>query len=172
MTPRAANLRLESVMERSRVAEAIRELTLTRKVKAPREQVFAAWIEVKHLAEWWGPKGFTNPRCEADARPGGAIRIDMRGPDGTVYPMTGRFVEIVRPERLVFMTAALDAEGKPMFEILNTVTFMKIERGTEIALSAKVMSTTATAPRYLAGMSEGWSQSLDRLAALVTPIAA
>lgn len=154
-------------MATSNVAEAVRELTLARKIKAPRELVFDAWINVKHLAEWWGPKAFTNPRCEIDARPGGAIRIDMRGPDGTVYPMTGRFVEIVRPKRLVFMTAAIDADGKPMFEVLNTVTFAKIEGGTEIALSACVTSTTPAAPQYLAGMSEGWSQSLDRLAALV-----
>jgi uncharacterized protein YndB with AHSA1/START domain len=42
------------------------------------------------------------PVCELDVRPGGAIRIHMRGPDGTVYPMTGAYQEIVEPERLVF----------------------------------------------------------------------
>jgi uncharacterized protein YndB with AHSA1/START domain len=35
-------------------------------------------------------------------RPGGAIRIHMRGTDGTVYPMTGGYREIVEPDRLVF----------------------------------------------------------------------
>jgi uncharacterized protein YndB with AHSA1/START domain len=152
------------------VLEGVRELGLTRRVKAPRELVFAAWTEVKHLAQWWGPKGFTNPRCEADVRPGGAIRIDMRGPNGRVYPMTGRFLEVVPPERLVFMTAALDASGEPMFEIHNTVTFTAIADGTEVALCARVVSVTPAAPQYLAGMSAGWSQSLERLAALVEAI--
>lgn len=67
----------------------IDELVLTRTFDAPRELVFKAWTDAKQLAEWWGPKGFTNPVCDIDVRPGGAIRIDMTGPDGTVYPMGG-----------------------------------------------------------------------------------
>ena len=149
------------------VEEGLLELSLTRRVAAPPEVVFRAWTDPKHLAEWWGPKGFTNPVCEADARVGGAIRIHMRAPNGVVYPMTGRFVEIDRPHRLVFATAAIDGEGRPMFEVLNTVTFTRIDSGTEIALVAQVTNTTPAAPKYLAGMSQGWSQSLDRLSALV-----
>jgi uncharacterized protein YndB with AHSA1/START domain len=152
---------------RSVVEEGLQEMSLTRRVGAPVDVVFRAWTDAKQLAEWWGPKGFTNPVCEADARVGGAIRIHMRAPDGTVYPMTGRFVEIDRPHRLVFVTAALDGEGKAMFEILNTVTFSAIAGGTEIALVAQVTSTTPAAPQYLAGMSQGWGQTLDRLAAFV-----
>src|SRR6266403_1047048 len=154
-------------MGNSSVLEAgLLEVSLTRRIAASPECVFRAWIDAKHLAEWWGPKGFTNPVCEVDPRVGGAIRIHMRAPDGTVYPMTGRFVEIDRPHRLVFSTAALDGEGKPMFEVLNTVVFTAVDEGTEISLVARVTSTTPAAPQYLAGMSQGWSQSLDRLAAL------
>ena len=152
---------------RSVVEEGLLEMSLTRRVAASPEVVFRAWTDAKQLAEWWGPKGFTNPVCEVDARVDGAIRSHMRAPDGTVYPMTGRMIEFERPHRLVFMTAALDGEGKPMFEVLNTVTFTKVESGTEIALVAEVTSVTAEAPRYLAGMTQGWSQSLDRLAVLV-----
>jgi uncharacterized protein YndB with AHSA1/START domain len=143
------------------------EVSLTRRIAATPEMVFATCTDPKHLAEWWGPKGFTNPVCEADARVGGAIRIHMRAPDGVVYPMTGRFVEIDRPHRLVFSTVAIDGEGRSMFEVLNTVTFTEIDGRTEISLVARVTRTTAAAPQYLAGMSQGWSQSLDRLAALV-----
>ena len=151
---------------RSVVEEGLLEMSLTRRVAASPEVVFRAWTDAKQLAQWWGPKGFTNPVCGMDARAGGAIRISMRAPNGVVYPMTGRFVDFDRPHRLVFMTAALDGEGKPMFEVCNTVTFAAAGRGTEIALVAEVTSATADAPRYLAGMSQGWSQSLDRLAAL------
>jgi uncharacterized protein YndB with AHSA1/START domain len=156
-------------MENSRsvVEDGLLEMSLTRRVSAPPEVVFRVWTDAKHLAEWWGPKGFTNPVCEVDARVSGAIRIHMRAPDGVVYPMTGRFVEIGRPHRLVFETAAIDGEGRPMFEVLNTVTFTAVDGGTEIALVARVTCTTPAAPKYLAGMSQGWSQSLDRLAALV-----
>jgi uncharacterized protein YndB with AHSA1/START domain len=54
------------------------EMELTRLVRAPRELVWQAWTDVERLREWWGPKVFTNPRCEIDVRVGGAIRIDMR----------------------------------------------------------------------------------------------
>ena len=92
---------------------ATRELTITRVLDAPRSLVFRMWTEAEHMARWWGPKGFTNPVCEVDARPGGAIRIHMRGPDGTIYPMTGTFEEIVPPHRLVFTSVARDTDGKP-----------------------------------------------------------
>jgi uncharacterized protein YndB with AHSA1/START domain len=147
--------------------EGLLEMSLTRKVAAPPDVVFSAWIDAKQLAKWWGPKGFTNPVCWTDARLGGAILIHMRAPDGVVHVMTGRFVQIDRPHRLVFISAAIDDQGKPMFEVRNTVTFTQIAKGTEIALVAEVTKTTADAPRYLAGMSQGWSQSLDRLIALV-----
>jgi uncharacterized protein YndB with AHSA1/START domain len=66
---------------------AERELTITRVFDAPRALVFEVWTDPKHLAQWWGPQGFTNPVCEFDARVGGELRIHMRGPDGSIYPM-------------------------------------------------------------------------------------
>jgi uncharacterized protein YndB with AHSA1/START domain len=76
-----------------------RELTLVRTFSAPRALVFEVWTDPKHLAQWWGPQGFTNPVCEFDPRVGGAFRIHMRGPDGVTYPMKGIIQEIVPPER-------------------------------------------------------------------------
>jgi uncharacterized protein YndB with AHSA1/START domain len=144
------------------------DLTLDRIFDAPRELVWKAWTDTSQLAEWWGPKDYTNPVCRTDARPGGAIYIEMRAPDGTVYPMNGTFHEVVEPKRIVFSSAALDAEGKPMFEIMNTVTFTEHEGKTLLTLEAKITRATAVAPQYLKGMEQGWSQSLDRLAAFVT----
>jgi uncharacterized protein YndB with AHSA1/START domain len=144
------------------------DLVLDRVFDAPRDLVWKAWTDVAQLTVWWGPKGFTNPVCRADVRPGGEIYIEMRAPDGTVYPMTGRFHELVKPELIVFSSSALDAQGKPMFDIMTTVTFSDIGGKTGLKLEAKVTSMTAMAPQHLSGMREGWSQSLDRLAALVT----
>jgi uncharacterized protein YndB with AHSA1/START domain len=152
---------------RSIVEEGLFEITLTRRVAAPRELVFQAWTDAKHLAEWFGPTGFTNPVCEVDARVGGAIRVHLCAPDGVVYLIAGRFLEIDRPHRLVFMELAMDSEGRLMFELLNTVSFDKFAVGTEISVVARVIRSSPSAPQYLAGMSQGWSQSLDRLASLV-----
>ncbi len=145
-----------------------KELVLTRVFDAPRELVFKVWTDPKHVAQWWGPRGFTNPVCELDLRPGGAILIHMRSPDGIVYPMTGVFQEVVPPERLVFTSAALDSDGNPMFEVLTTVTFAEEGGKTKQILRARVIKKTAQAAPYLAGMEQGWTQSLERLAAYVS----
>ncbi len=145
-----------------------RELIINRTFNAPRERVFNAWIDQKLMAQWWGPQGFTNPVCELDVRPGGAIRIDMRGPDGTVYPMKGLFHEIVPPQRLVFTSSAFeDEKGDPQLETINTVTFIGMVNTTMIMLQAEVMKTTPAVQEALEEMSEGWNQSLDRLEELL-----
>jgi uncharacterized protein YndB with AHSA1/START domain len=135
----------------------------TRIFDAPRDVVFRAWTDPERLKRWWGPKSFTNPRCEVDVRPGGAIRIDMRAPNGIVYPMTGVFHEIVEPERLVFTSAALDKNGEPLFEILNTVTFAEEGGKTKLTVRASVSKAKPEAAPHLAGMEQGWSMTLDRL---------
>jgi uncharacterized protein YndB with AHSA1/START domain len=139
------------------------DLVMTRVFDAPRELVFKAWTDTKHVAQWWGPKRFTNPVCEMDVRPGGAIRIHMRAPDGVVYPMTGVFQEIVVPERLVFVSSALDDKGNSMFDVLSIVTFADQGAKTALTLQLRVIKATAVAPQYLKGMEMGWTQSLDRL---------
>jgi len=140
------------------------ELVITRVFSAPRDLVFKAWTDPAQLAQWWGPRGFTNPVCTLDVRCGGTIRIHMRGPEGTVYPMTGVYQEIVEPERLVFTITPLDEQGSPLFEVHNTVTFAEHGGKTTFTLVARVGKTTAKAAPYLAGMEEGWAQQLERLA--------
>ena len=143
------------------------EMELTRLFRAPRSLVWQAWTEVDKLQQWWGPMHFTNPRCEIDLRVGGAIRIDMRAPDGIVFPMSGEYEQIVPIERLVFLTSALDEQGEPIFTNRNTVLFREIDGATEISIHTRVIDAKAAAWQYLKGMREGWSSSLDKLEAFV-----
>jgi uncharacterized protein YndB with AHSA1/START domain len=153
----------------SAAGQAAKELFLTRILGAPRAGVFQAWTDAKQLANWWGPRRFTNPVCEIDARAGGLIRIEMRGPDGNVYPMKGVVHEVVEPERLVFTSTALEDEhGKPLLEILNTITFEDFNGITKLTLHARLVTRdfkmTPQVAGALAGMEQGWSESLYRLA--------
>jgi uncharacterized protein YndB with AHSA1/START domain len=145
-----------------------KELTLTRILKAPLDVVFNAWIDVKQLQKWWGPGGFTNPVCEIEPRPGGKIYIEMKAPDGVVYPMKGEFVEIIRSEKIVFVSGALDKNGKTIFEVMNTITFEEDGENTKLTMHAVVDSVSEEAKPYIGGMDEGWSQTLVRLEQLVT----
>jgi uncharacterized protein YndB with AHSA1/START domain len=146
---------------------AEREVTITRIFDAPRALVFKAWTDAEHLAQWWGPNGFTNPVCEIDPRVGGAIRIHMRSPDGAIYPMKGEIREIVAPERLVFTNIAVNAAGNPVTEGLTTVTFVEEGGKTKLTLYTRGAALVAQAVPYLQGMEYGWTQSIDRLAALL-----
>ncbi len=139
------------------------DLVITRVFNARRELVFKAWTDPKAMVQWWGPRGFTTPLCESDPRPGGAIRIHMRAPDGRIYPSVGTYHEVVEPERVVATTSVLDAEGNELLEVLNTVTFLEHADGTELTLRAHVVKSTPQAAPMLAGMKEGWRQTLDRL---------
>lgn len=98
------------------------ELVVTRVFDAPGELVWNAWTDPKQVAQWWGPKGFTNPVCRLDARVGGAWHIVMRAPDGTEYPCGGVYREVVNPERLVFTNIATDKDGNPVLDGLTSVT--------------------------------------------------
>jgi uncharacterized protein YndB with AHSA1/START domain len=144
-----------------------RELTLTRVFAAPRALVFQAWTDPKHLAQWWGPDGFTNPVCEVDARAGGSLRIVMRAPDGAEYPMAGVFHEVVAPERLVFTNSPVDANGNPLMEGLTTVTFAESGGKTTMTVHTRARALDPTAAWMLKGMDAGWTQMIERLVAYV-----
>ncbi len=146
---------------------AEREITITRTFDAPRALVFKAWTDAKVLAQWWGPKGFTNPRCEFDAKVGGVIRIDMRAPDGAIYPMKGEIREIVPPERLAFTNIALDDLGNHIIEGFTTVTFADADGKTRLTLHTRGSAVVEKAVAYLQGMEMGWTMSIDKLQALL-----
>jgi uncharacterized protein YndB with AHSA1/START domain len=145
-----------------------RELTITRVFDAPRAVVFTAWTDATQLAQWWGPKGFTAPVCEFDARVGGKYRIHMRAPDGAIYPMGGEIREIVPPERLVFTNNALDEAGSHIIEGLTTVTFADEGGKTRMTLHTRGTAVVDYAAAYLQGMEIGWMTSIDKLEAFVT----
>ena len=143
------------------------EVVLTRVFDAPRALVFKVWTEPHHLAKWWGPRDFTNPVCELDVCVGGRIFIEMHAPDGTVYPMTGRFWEVVRPERLVFAATAEDRNGRALLEGLITVTFEDEGEKTRLTVREKAVALQPAAGPMLARMETGWAQSLYRLETVV-----
>lgn len=143
------------------------ELVFVREFDAPRSLVWKVWTDPQHVKQWWGPAQFTNPKCKVDARSGGKFVVDMRGPDGTIYPMDGTFKEVIPPEKLVFMSGVPDGKGGFIFEVETTVTFTERAGKTTQTLRAKVVKRTADATPYLSGMKEGWTQSLVRLSAFV-----
>jgi uncharacterized protein YndB with AHSA1/START domain len=147
-----------------------KELTITRTFDAPLELVWKAWMDEKHIKEWWGPTGFTNPVCEWNAKAGGNILIHMKAPDGVVYPMDGGFKEIIKNEKFVFASAALDDNGKHHFDVMNTITFVKEGEKTKLILNFVFYNITTEGATYIGGAEMGWNMSLDKLLVLLNKL--
>ena len=139
---------------------ADREIVLSRVFDAPRELVFDAWTRPEHIAQWWGPRGFTTTTHSMDFRMGGVWRFVMHGPDGTDYPNDVRYTEIVRPERLAYDHGSDDG-GDPNFSVV--VTFADRGGSTEITMRMILASAEELRRMQEFGAVEGGKQTLDRL---------
>ena len=158
--------------ESSATAPADRTLTTTRVFDAPRELVYRAWTDVKQFARWFPPDGFSAD-CELDVRPGGLIRVDMKGEDpalgpdfaGKVFPGKGVYTEVVPNERLAFTFDAPGQDG-PM-TLLMTVLFEAQGRKTKLTIHQTADTVAAYNDLVKIGAAEGLRQSLDKLTLLL-----
>jgi uncharacterized protein YndB with AHSA1/START domain len=140
-----------------------RSLVATRIYDAPRDLVFSAWTNPRHLAQWWGPDGFTTTTSAFDMRPGGVWRFVMHGPDGRDYENRITFIEIVRPERLVYEHGGGDDVEPVQFR--TTVTFEDVGGKTRLTMRG-VFPSAAERDRVIAtyGADKGMVQTMARLA--------
>jgi uncharacterized protein YndB with AHSA1/START domain len=91
------------------------EIVSSRIVNASPDLVYAAWTDPDHLANWWGPAGFTNTFQEFDLRPGGRWRFIMHGPGKGHYPNDCVFIKIDPPNLI-----AWNRLSKPIFQVVAT----------------------------------------------------
>jgi len=143
---------------------AEREIVLTRVFDAPRELVWNAWTDPQQVVQWWGPRGFTTTVHEMDVKPGGTWRHTMHGPDGTDYPNKSTFLEVVKPELIVYSHSG-GKKGDLGAQFEATWTFEAQGEKTKLAL--KMVFPSAAAREHVVktyGAIEGGKQTLARLA--------
>lgn len=141
-----------------------REVVVARVFDAPRELVWKAWVDPQQLVRWWGPRGFTTTVHEIDLRPGGVWRHTMHGPDGTDYPADCVFIEVVKPERIVYSLRG-GRKGDPVSHFQTTWTFEA--QGDKTKLTLRMVSPSVEALEHDVkkyGVIEGGNQTLERLA--------
>jgi len=139
-----------------------RMIIATRVFDAPRDLVFEAWTDPKHLAQWWGPTGFTTTTRSIDFRSGGVWRFVMHGPDGRDYENRISYVEIVKPERLVYRHGGGEDVEPVQFEVM--VTFEDLKGKTKLTMQM-VFPSAAERERVIKdyGADKGLAQTLARL---------
>ena len=137
-----------------------REIVMTRVLDAPRQLVFDAWSNPKHVPRWMlGPEGWTMPICEIDLRPGGEWHFVWRKSDGAEMGMRGLYREIKPPDRLV----STESWGGDWPETLNTLVLTEQNGKTTITNTVLYPSKQARDAALKTGMKEGVAQSFDRL---------
>jgi uncharacterized protein YndB with AHSA1/START domain len=153
----------------ARSAAADRGIVVARVIDAPRELVFEAFTEARHLSRWWGPDGFTTTTRSFEFRAGGAWDFVMHGPDGTDYQEWITWTEIAPPERIALIHG--ESRGDPnAFE--SVLTFEPEGEATRIEMRT-VFPTRELRDEAIEKYHavEGGQQTLGSLAAYVTEIA-
>ncbi len=156
---------------------AASDFVITRTFDAPRDLVWKAHTDCKHLMQWWGPKGFQMKECKLDLRPGGIFHYCLRSADGR--DMWGKLVyrEVVTPERLVSVVSFSDEKQgvtrHPLspswpLETLATVTFTEEDGRTTLMVRWAAFNAREEEKRTFDsshdGMRQGWTGTMDQLA--------
>jgi uncharacterized protein YndB with AHSA1/START domain len=77
------------------------EVDITRSFDAPRERVFDAFTKPELAREWLWARESPLVVCEIEPEVGGRLRYVWRMPDGKDMGLSGKFLEIERPQRTV-----------------------------------------------------------------------
>ena len=120
-------------MEKRSNETSDRELIITRTLKAPIDLVWEVWTNPEHIANWWGPNGFTNTITTMDVTPGGKWNLVMHGPDGKDYKNESVFKEVILHEKIVY-----EHVSYPKF--IATINFH--EQGDETAITWHMLFET------------------------------
>ncbi len=150
--------------KQSASSTADREIIVSRIFDAPRDLVWEAWTDPRHVVHWWGPNGFTTTIEKMDVRPGGVWKLTMHGPDGTNYPNQSVFTEVVKPERICFSHGG-SRKGDPATQFEATWTFEALGGQTRLTIHM-VFPSAAEREKVVRdyGALEGAEQTLARLA--------
>jgi len=140
------------------------ELTYRLIHDAPRDLLFDCMTKPEHLTHFWGPAGTTTPLdgIRVDLRPGGAFETVMvSDADGSRYPMRAVYVEVHRPDRLVWTEPGADGG------MTTTITFTELGDGrTEIITHQASVPAAMRSPQAQAG----FLTSLDRFGGYVASL--
>ena len=134
-------------------------VVVRRVIAAPRDRVFAAWLDPAMLARFMRPGDVADARAEIDARVGGAFRITMVHARGET-DHRGEYLAIEPPSRLAFTWISENTDRQP-----TEVTIEFHDRGgeTEIVLTHRRLPAARIPPHR-----EGWGDIVEKLDGLLT----
>jgi uncharacterized protein YndB with AHSA1/START domain len=140
--------------------EGMHRVVVRRRMPAPREIVFEAWIDPEGIREWMCPGDATSAEALLDVRVGGAYRIVMKG-KARDHVHVGTYQVVERPSRLVFTWSA---EDNPSVMTLVTVEFFAQGDESELVITHERFLDPDLAKRY----ESGWGTIAEKFAAYLS----
>jgi len=137
-----------------------RIIRVERNIAAPRELVFEAFSDPRHLDRWWGPDGFVNETHEMDFSVGGLWRYTMHGPDGKDWLNWIRYTEITPPSRIAYHHGG-EIDEPAHFD--GVISFEECDGGTRVSLVLIFRTPAARDATIEFGAIQGGEQTLAKL---------
>jgi uncharacterized protein YndB with AHSA1/START domain len=131
-----------------------------RRMPAPREIVFEAWIDPKAIHEWMCPGDAVSAEATLEVRVGGSYRLVMKGKDKD-HVHIGTYQVVEPPSKLVFTWAGAE---NPAEVTLVTVEFFPHGEESELVLTHERFSKPDLAQRY----ENGWNTIAEKFAAYLS----
>ncbi len=142
--------------------EGDRHVVVTRRFAAPPEQVYRAHVEPEIIKKWMlGPEGWTMPVCINEARPGGKIRYEWSDGKGGGFYLTGEFIRLEAPHKIVHVERMHLPDPTPNNHIETT--FEKDGAGTLMTMRMTLPSAETRKAMLETGMEHGMEASYRRL---------
>jgi uncharacterized protein YndB with AHSA1/START domain len=132
-------------------------IQITRVFDAPRQVVFGWWAQAEKLQQWSGCKDATRCEIEMDFRVGGSFTQKMQIAGAGQFMLTGKYDEIVEPEKIVYHADLGQAVTKVIVE------FFEHGKGTKVVLRQEGLPDEFLCKT----VAQGTAESLDKLDFLV-----
>ncbi len=132
-------------------------LTLERRMPAPRERVYKAWTDADEIRQWWALSGMTIEIADFDVRVGGRFRLGMRSQEGNLYVVGGEYSVVDPPAKLVhsWQWEEGGAGGAQVMRV--TVEFFEDDDATRLVLTHENLRDQEAADSHRGG----WTNKLD-----------
>lgn len=137
-------------------------VVVTRRFAASPEAVFRAHLDPELVKKWMlGPEGWTMPVCINEAKPGGKIRYEWSDGQGGGFYLTGEFIELEPPHRIVHVERMHLPDPTPDNHIETT--FVADGSGTLMTMRMTLPNAETRKAMLETGMDQGMEASYARL---------
>ncbi len=164
------------------LANPLNKFVIERSFPVSQKRLFDVCSKVEHLKQWMAPAGMNVVKAEQSLKPGGIYHYGLAMPDGNTMWGKVHYKEITPNNRLVYVQHFSDAHGgvtahpmAPTWPMEMTTIFDFIpESENQTRLKITWLNTriseaeSKTFQAAHAGMTQGWTGSLDSLDKLLT----